>query len=86
MISDHLKIFGDKRLTVEDLLRERGQFIRKGTLSEDGDFEFWEDGEVVVREREEEPRGPRVAKDGDNAPPGSTFKSVKPGDKSDVEA
>lgn len=25
-------------------MRERGQLVKKGTLSEDGDLEFWEDG------------------------------------------
>ena len=44
MISDHLGIFGDRNLTIEDLMRERGQLVKKGTLSEDGDVEFWEDG------------------------------------------
>ena len=31
-------------MTIEDLMRERGQLVKKGTLSEDGDLEFWEDG------------------------------------------
>jgi len=38
-----LNIFGDKAITIEDLMRERGQLVKKGTLSEDGDVEFWED-------------------------------------------
>ena len=25
-------------------MRERGMLVKKGTLSEDGDVEFWEDG------------------------------------------
>jgi protein import protein ZIM17 len=25
-------------------MRERGQLVKKGTLSEDGNMEFWEDG------------------------------------------
>jgi protein import protein ZIM17 len=36
-------------LTIEDLMRERGQIVKKGTLSEDGDVEFWEDGSSNVR-------------------------------------
>lgn len=44
IISDHLNIFGDRSMTIEDLMRERGQLVKKGTLSEDGDVEFWEDG------------------------------------------
>lgn len=30
-------------------MRERGQIVKKGTLSEDGDVEFWEDGSSNVR-------------------------------------
>ncbi|TVY31614.1 Uncharacterized protein LSUB1_G008602, partial [Lachnellula subtilissima] len=44
IISDHLNIFGKGNLTIEDLMKERGQLVKKGTLSEDGDVEFWEDG------------------------------------------
>ncbi|KAK0322277.1 hypothetical protein LTR82_006730 [Friedmanniomyces endolithicus] len=38
LISDHLKIFSDKSITVEDLLREKGELLRKGRLevSHDG--------------------------------------------------
>ncbi|KAH6700030.1 hypothetical protein VD0002_g1039 [Verticillium dahliae] len=43
VISDHLKIFGERNITVEDLMREKGQLVKKGTLGEDGDIEFWED-------------------------------------------
>ncbi|KAI1352383.1 DNL zinc finger-domain-containing protein [Xylaria sp. FL0043] len=43
IISDHLNIFGDRRITVEDLLREKGQLVKRGTLGEEGDIEFWED-------------------------------------------
>lgn len=30
-------------------MRERGQIVKKGTLSEDGDVEFWEDGSETAR-------------------------------------
>ncbi|KAI0425433.1 DNL zinc finger-domain-containing protein [Xylaria sp. FL1042] len=43
IISDNLNIFGDRKITVEDLLRERGQLVKRGTLGEDGDIEFWDD-------------------------------------------
>ncbi|KAH6691524.1 DNL zinc finger protein [Plectosphaerella plurivora] len=43
VISDHLNIFGDKKVTIEDILREKGQLVKKGTLGEDGDIEFWVD-------------------------------------------
>ncbi|RYP70959.1 hypothetical protein DL769_004792 [Monosporascus sp. CRB-8-3] len=47
VISDHLHIFGDRKITVEDLMRERGQLVKRGTLGEDGDVEFWEDETVA---------------------------------------
>ncbi|KAK3396284.1 DNL zinc finger-domain-containing protein [Sordaria brevicollis] len=83
VISDHLKIFGDRKITVEDLLKEKGMMVKKGTLGEDGDVEFWEDGSVTAREPVPEPERPKVVVD--NSPPGSSFKSVKPGDKTDGE-
>lgn len=36
-------------MTVEDFMHEKGQLIKKGTLSEDGDLEFWEDGTTSRR-------------------------------------
>ncbi|GAB1310764.1 Mitochondrial protein import protein ZIM17 [Madurella fahalii] len=91
VISDHLRIFGDKAMTVEDLLRERGELVRRGTLDED--LEFWEDGSVTEREVMAETEG-RAGKGNsawglyaeggervdDDAPPGSSFKSVRPGE------
>ncbi|KAJ0291406.1 hypothetical protein COL940_000601 [Colletotrichum noveboracense] len=43
VISDHLGIFGDKKVTVEDLMREKGRLVKRGTLGEDGDIEFYPD-------------------------------------------
>ena len=40
-------------MTIEDLMKERGQLVKKGTLSEDGDLEFWEDGTTTKREKSE---------------------------------
>jgi protein import protein ZIM17 len=28
-------------------MREKGQIVKKGTLSEDGSLEFWADGDVT---------------------------------------
>jgi mitochondrial protein import protein ZIM17 len=39
-------------MTIEDLMREQGQLVKKGTLSEDGDLEFWEDGSTTNRRKE----------------------------------
>ncbi|XXG95011.1 hypothetical protein Hte_001271 [Hypoxylon texense] len=49
IISDHLNIFGNRKITVEDLMREKGQLVKRGALGEDGDVEFWEDGTVTER-------------------------------------
>ncbi|PHH88060.1 hypothetical protein CDD83_8045 [Cordyceps sp. RAO-2017] len=43
VISDHLNIFGDRKITVEDLMRERGRLVKRGSLGEDGNIEFWPD-------------------------------------------
>ncbi|EGX90662.1 DNL zinc finger domain containing protein [Cordyceps militaris CM01] len=45
VISDHLNIFGDRKVTVEDLMREQGRLVKRGSLGEDGDIEFWPDEE-----------------------------------------
>lgn len=49
VISDHLKIFGQNDRTIEDVLKQRGQLVKRGTLGEDGDVEFWEDGTTTLR-------------------------------------
>lgn len=41
-------------MTIEDLIREKGQLVKKGTLSEDGDFEIWADGTVTSRAKSTE--------------------------------
>jgi hypothetical protein len=43
LIGVFFQIFSDKSLTVEDLMREQGQLVKRGTLSEDGNLEFWAD-------------------------------------------
>ncbi|ORY12624.1 DNL zinc finger-domain-containing protein [Clohesyomyces aquaticus] len=49
LISDHLKIFSDKSVTIEDILREKGQVVKRGSLSAEGDVEFWDDGSTTPR-------------------------------------
>lgn len=51
LISDHLKVFSDKSITLEDILREKGEFLRKGRLGEDGDIEFYEEEGVQEDDR-----------------------------------
>lgn len=84
VISDHLNIFGNRSLTVEDLMRDKGRLVKRGTLGEDGDVEFWEDGSITNRaERQSDgndpkpmPRSDAAATNGDagqSDAPGSTF-------------
>lgn len=51
VISDHLNIFGDRKITVEDLMREKGRLVKRGSLGEDGDIEFWPE-EPILEELE----------------------------------
>jgi len=86
IIADNLKIFGDAKVNIEDILRERGQQVKKGTLSEEGDIEFWDDGSVTVRGQDEgEIKRWEAKKDDAHAVPGSTFASVKPEEKAEGE-
>lgn len=84
VISDHLNIFGNRSLTVEDLMRERGRLVKRGTLGEDGDIEFWEDGSTTNRgKRQSDGNDPKpmprsdAGANGDDAgqadAPGSSF-------------
>ncbi|KUI66647.1 hypothetical protein VM1G_02110 [Cytospora mali] len=81
IISDHLNIFGNRKITVEDLMKERGRLVKRGTLGEDGDLEFWEDGSTTnrsVRQGEGMDPKPKVksepaAENGEAEAPGSTF-------------
>ncbi|KAK5115471.1 hypothetical protein LTR62_001130 [Meristemomyces frigidus] len=50
LISDHLRIFSDKSITIEDILREKGEFLKKGRLGEDGDIEFYDDPKGEAKE------------------------------------
>lgn len=48
------QIFSDKSITIEDLMKERGQIVKRGTLSEEGgDIEFWADEGVTKASSEE---------------------------------
>lgn len=88
IMSDHLGIFGTtssgEGRTVEDILREKGRLVKKGTLGEDGDVEFWEDGTSSDRQTRlasEDVMLPRTNKKAEGegeeeAAPGSTFQSA----------
>lgn len=38
------QIFGDRSITIEDLMRQKGQLVKRGTLGGNEDIEFWDDG------------------------------------------
>ncbi|CAM1506873.1 Fc.00g065140.m01.CDS01 [Cosmosporella sp. VM-42] len=57
VISDHLNIFGDRKITVEDLMREKGQLVKRGSLGEDGDIEFWPEESYAQQEEGTEKTG-----------------------------
>ncbi|KAL1582759.1 hypothetical protein WHR41_08352 [Cladosporium halotolerans] len=42
LIADHMKIFSDTSVTIEDIMKEKGEFIQKGSLGADGDVEFYD--------------------------------------------
>ncbi|KAF7587932.1 hypothetical protein BBP40_006498 [Aspergillus hancockii] len=50
VISDHLNIFYDKKTTLEDILAEQGNKLKRGYM--DGDMEFWDDGSVTQKEEQ----------------------------------
>lgn len=61
-------------------MREKGRLVKRGTLGEDGDVEFWEDGSTTVRSErqgEDEGQDPKPKPRGQSPPntesPGSTF-------------
>ncbi|KAL8930781.1 MAG: hypothetical protein Q9208_000322 [Pyrenodesmia sp. 3 TL-2023] len=49
VVSDHLKIFSDKRITLEEIMREKGELVKRGRVGMSGeDVEFYppdEEGE-----------------------------------------
>ena len=54
LIADHMKIFSDTSITIEDIMREKGEFIQKGSLGADGDVEFYDD--QAGMEEQQEPK------------------------------
>ncbi|KAI5363548.1 Putative mitochondrial import protein TIM15 [Septoria linicola] len=54
LISDHLKIFSDTKMTMEDIAKEHGEKLRKGRLGVDGDVEFYdEEADQIVQADEQ---------------------------------
>ncbi|KAF3117012.1 hypothetical protein TWF706_000223 [Orbilia oligospora] len=61
LIADHLKIFRDKPTTIEDIMKEQGEKIKKGIKYRDGDIEILPE-EEVEEEPEAELKGDREKK------------------------
>ena len=45
------QIFGNQSFTIEDLMRQKGQLVKKGTLGGNGDVEFWDDGSETEKSK-----------------------------------
>ena len=54
------QIFTDEATTIEDILREKGQSVRRGSVGEDGDVEFWDEEEIARRKAREMEQQERV--------------------------
>ncbi|KAI4117632.1 MAG: hypothetical protein LQ345_002170 [Seirophora villosa] len=55
LVSDHLKIFSDKRITLEEIMREKGELLRRGRVGMGGeDVEFYPPEEEATRVGKEE--------------------------------
>ncbi|KAI9725587.1 MAG: hypothetical protein M1828_003075 [Chrysothrix sp. TS-e1954] len=63
LISDHLKIFTDKATTLEDIMREKGEEVTRGTVNDHGDVELW-DEESYIRKQSEARRAGQYEEDG----------------------
>ncbi|KAF2213436.1 hypothetical protein CERZMDRAFT_111132 [Cercospora zeae-maydis SCOH1-5] len=54
LISDHLKIFSDTKMTMEDIAKQYGEKLKKGRLGVDGDVEFYDEvAEEAIAEDEQ---------------------------------
>ncbi|EKG17804.1 Signal recognition particle SRP14 subunit [Macrophomina phaseolina MS6] len=73
LISDHLKIFADKSTTLEDIMKDKGQLVKRGMLSEDGDLELWDDGSETKYEPPA-PKNQSTVSTSNDAPYGASFK------------
>jgi protein import protein ZIM17 len=47
------QIFSDTSITIEDIMREKGEFIKKGSLGADGDVEFYDDQAGTEEQQEQ---------------------------------
>ncbi|KAG0137601.1 DNL zinc finger-domain-containing protein [Tuber indicum] len=47
VITDHLKIFGETARSLEDILREKGELLKRGVVTAQGGIEFFSEGTEV---------------------------------------
>jgi mitochondrial protein import protein ZIM17 len=50
LMADHLKIFSDKSVTLEDLLAQKGDMLKKAVVNETGDVEFWDESNETAQD------------------------------------
>ena len=46
VISDHLKMFSDKSTTIEEIMKDKGEVVKRGKVFGNGDVEFWDEDAV----------------------------------------
>ena len=46
-MSDHFKIFSDLNVTIEDILKERGEEVVRGSLTDEGGSVEWFQGDGI---------------------------------------
>lgn len=47
VVSDHFKIFSDLDITIEDILKERGEEVVRGSLNDEGGSVEWFQGNGI---------------------------------------
>ncbi|KAK8153479.1 DNL zinc finger-domain-containing protein [Phyllosticta citrichinensis] len=78
LISDHLKVFQDQSVSLEDILKQtaeggrQGVSLKRGALSSDGDLELWDDGTVTPRQDALKPET-RAPSEPNDKPYGTSF-------------
>ena len=52
--------FADQSFTIEDVMRSKGELVKRGSISDGGDVEFWgteADNTTKARQEERSPKG-----------------------------
>ena len=51
-MSDHLGYFSDKKTNIEEILKEKNEFVKRGSMTDTGEIEFWKDGQPTGEAKE----------------------------------